>query len=219
MSVPVPEAEPGPPKPRRRGRQTAFDMVLSLVVILAVVGAVLLFAPQPGAVEQPQVGDTEAVTAVQEAAEALGTGPLLLVAGPQAGDLRPEDVPEASDVVAVGDGWRLDYARTETTDEVTTWRLGVLSPGERRVDLEQAVAPTEEWLTRADDGSVGPPEQVEVGGLPWSRQVRGDSDTAYVHVAAEGTAGPGLTTAVSASADSADLREVVELVAGSLAPS
>lgn len=191
-------------------------MVVSLVLILGVVGAVLLLAPQPGPVEQPQVTDLVAVTAVEEAAGALGEAPLLLVAGPGTERLEPGDVPDASDVVAVGEGWRLDYTRTESTDDVATWRVGVLSPGERRVDLEQAVAPTEEWLTRSDDGAVGVPDQVEVGGLPWSRQVRGDRDTAYVHVGA-GTDDRGLTTAVSGTSDSEDLRAVVELVARSLA--
>ncbi|MGJ7442360.1 DUF4245 family protein [Aquipuribacter sp. MA13-6] len=218
VSVSEPAAGPGPAPARRRGRQTAFDMVVSMAVILGVVGAVLLFAPQPGAVEQPQVGGTQAVTAVDEAASALGAPPLLLVAGPAAQELGAADVPEAADVVDVGEGWRLDYARTETTDDVATWRLGVLSPDERRVDLEQAVAPTDEWLTRADAGSVGPPEPVDLGGLSWSRQVRGDGDTAYTHVAetADGSSAPGLTTVVSGTSDHDALRAVVELVATSL---
>lgn len=216
--VPGPEAGPAAAPARSRGRQTAFDMVVSMVVILAVVGVVLLFAPQPGAVEQPQVGGSQAVTAVDEAVAALGASPLLLVAGPAAEELQAGDVPAAVDVVDVGEGWRLDYARTETTDDVETWRLGVLSPDERRVDLEQAVAPSDEWLTRADDGAVGPPEPVDLGGLPWSRQVRGDGDTAYTYVgdSTDGDGEPELTTVVSATSDHQDLQHVVELVAASL---
>lgn len=193
-------------------------MVASLVVILGVVAAVLLFAPQPGAVEQPQVGATQAVTAVGEAATVLGSAPLMLVAGPAADELAPSDVPEAADVVDVGDGWRLDYTRTETTDDVATWRLGVLSPQDRRVDLEQAVGPSDEWLTRADAGTVGPPEPVDLGGLTWSRQVRGDGDTAYTHVGdtTDGDGEPELTTVVSGTSDHEDLRHVVELVGTSL---
>lgn len=191
-------------------------MVLSLVVILAVVGAVLLFAPQPGAVEQPQVADAEAVAAVGQAAEALQAAPLLLVGGSGSAGLQPEDVPPASDVVAVGDDWRLDYARTETTDEVATWRVGVLSPQQRRVDLEQAIDPGDEWLTRADAGRPGPPEPVEVGGLSWSRQVRGDGDTAYTHVPDGSGGATGLTTTVTATSDSEDLQAVVAMVAASI---
>ena len=110
------------------------------------------------------------------------------------------------------DGWRLDYARTEQTDDVDTWRVGVLSPGERRVDLEQAVDPSEEWLTRADAGRPGLPEPVEVGGITWTVQERGDGDTSFSW---EDPAG--LTTAVTASSDSDDLRTVVEAVSAALA--
>lgn len=195
-------------------------MVRSMVVIVAFVGVVLLFAPQPGAVDQPQVDRVQAVTALSESAAALGAAPLLLVAGDATG-LTGADVAEASAVVDLGEQWRLDYARTESTDDVPTWRQGVLSPEDRRVDLEQAVEPTEEWLTRADEGRPEPPEPVDLGGLTWSRQVRGDGDTAYVHVGEPGPAGgpadaPALTTVVSGSADSPALRAVVEQVAGAL---
>jgi hypothetical protein len=196
------------------------DMIRSMVVVVAFVGVVLLFAPQPGPVDQPQVDSSEAVTAVSGAADVLGAAPLLLLAGDAAADPpSPQDVPAASALVDLGAGWRLDYARTETTDEVPTWRQGVLSPEERRVDLEQAVDPTEEWLTRADAGRVGDPEPVDVGGLAWSRQQRGDGDVAYTHVGSAGQDGaPALTTAVSGTSDSEDLREVVERVSDALQP-
>lgn len=209
-------------------------MVLSLAVIVGVVGVVLLFAPQPGPVEQPQVSAPEAVAAVEAGSVALGAPLLLLVAGDAAG-LGVADVPAAADVLALPQGWRLDYARTEAVDDLTTWRVGVLTPDERRIELEQAVEPSEQWLTRSDTGSVEPPEPVELGGLTWVRQVRGDGDTAYTYAgpaaagsaadgtAADGTAadgaaaeGGGLTTAVSATSDTDDLRAVVEQVAGAL---
>lgn len=193
-------------------------MVRSMVVIVAFVGVVLLFAPQPGAVDQPQVDRTQTVTALSGAASELGAAPLLLVAGDTAG-LTGTDAPDASAVVDLGADWRLDYARTETTEDVLTWRQGVLSPDERRVDLEQAVEPTDDWLTRPDEGRPEAPEPVDLGGLTWSRQVRGDGDTAYVHVGEPGgTGGTGaaLTTVVSGTGDSEALRGVVEQVAGAL---
>jgi len=118
--------------------------------------------------------------------------------------------------VPLGDGWRLDYARTEQTDDVETWRVGVLSPQERRVDLEQAVDPGEEWLTRADAGRPGLPEPVEVAGLTWTVQQRGDGDVAWTWVDPDGGVGA-LTTAVSASSDSEDLQAVVAAVSAALA--
>ena len=191
-------------------------MVRSMVVIVAFVGVVLLFAPQPGAVDQPQVDRTQAVTALSGAAAELGAAPVLLVAGDTSG-VTGADVPAASAVVDLGTDWRLDYARTETTEDVLTWRQGVLSPDERRVDLEQAAEPTDDWLTRADEGRPEAPEPVDLGGLTWSRQVRGDGDTAYVHVGEPGGTGtPALTTVVTGSSDSEALRTVVEQVAGAV---
>jgi len=187
-------------------------MVRSLVVILAFVGAVLLLAPQPDAVDQPQVSDGEAVVAFDQAATLLGVTPLLL--SPGDGPAPDAGVPEAA-VVALGPGWRLDYARTEQTDDVDTWRVGVLSPGQRRVDLEQALDPGEEWLTRGEAGEPGLPEPVEVGGLTWTVQERGDGDVSWTWADPTGGAGA-LTTAVSASSDSDDLLAVVEAVSAAL---
>jgi len=189
-------------------------MVRSLVVIFAFVGVVLLLAPQPGAVDQPQVSDAEAEAAWDQAAETLGADPLLLVPGE--GLDGSADVP-AQVVVALGEGWRLDYARTEETDDVDTWRVGVLSPQARRVDLEQAVAPGEGWLTRSEAGEPGLPQPVQVGGLTWTEQERGDGDVAWTWVDPAGGAGA-LTTAVSSSSDSEDLQAVVEAVSAALAP-
>ncbi len=183
-----------------------------MVVILAFVGVVLLLAPQPDAVEQPQLDAAGATVAQEQAATALGVEPVLLVPG--TGEEVTDEGDPAGPVVGLGEGWRLDYARTEETDEVPTWRVGVLSPGERRVDLEQAVDPTEEWLTRSDSGSPGLPEPVEVGGLTWTVQQRGDERTTYTYV--DGSSADGLTTALSASSDSEDLRDVVQQVAAAL---
>ena len=200
------------PPARSRGRQTALDMVRSLVVIMAFVGVVLLLAPQPGAVEQPQVSDAEAAGAFDQAATLLGATPLLL--SPGDGPDQDAGVPEAA-VAALGQGWRLDYARTEQTDDVDTWRVGVLSPQQRRVDLEQALDPGEEWLTRGDAGEPGLPEPVDLGGLTWTVQERGDGDVSWTWVDPAGGAGA-LTTAVSASSDSDDLQAVLEAVAAVL---
>lgn len=213
QETPAPSSASTPAAPRRtRGRQTALDMVRSLVVILAFVGVVLLLAPQPEAIEQPQVPDAEAGAALEQAAVLLGAAPLLLTPGE--GLAAGVEVP-ADAVVPLGEGWRLDYARTEQTDGVATWRVGVLSPAERRVDLEQAVDPGEEWLTRADAGEPGLPEPVQVGGLTWTVQERGDGNLAWTWVDTAGGAGA-LTTAVSAPSGSDDLQAVVEAVSAAL---
>lgn len=181
-----------------------------MVVILAFVAVVLLLAPQPDAVEQPQVSGAAAGTALDQATTVLGETPLLLAPEGALDDVA--GVPDGA-VVELGGQWRLDYARTEETDEIDTWRVGVLSPGERRVDLEQAVDPTEEWVTRDRAGRPGLPEPAEVGGLTWTVQQRGDGDTSWTW---SDPAGGGLTTAVSAPSDSDDLRAVVEAVSEAL---
>ena len=211
--VPPGAGRPAAPPARSRGRQTAVDMVRSMVVILAFVGVVLLLAPQPDRVDQPQVSDGEAAVALEGAAALLDATPLLL--SPGDGPEPDAEVPAAS-VVPLGPGWRLDYARTEQTDDVDTWRVGVLSPQQRRIDLEQALDPGEEWLSRGEAGEPGLPEPVEVGGLTWTVQERGDGDVSWTWVDPAG--GPGaLTTAVSASSDSDDLQAVVDAVSVALA--
>ena len=112
---------------------------------------VLLLAPQPDAVEQPQVSDGRGRRRAGAGGHGAGREPLLLGPGDAAG-AQPTTCPAERRRARWATGWRLDYARTEQTDEVDTWRVGVLSPDERRVDLEQAADPTEEWLTRADAG-------------------------------------------------------------------
>lgn len=220
MSQPQPPdgtSAPVAPPSRARGRQTALDMVRSLVLILGIVVVVLLLAPQPGRVQQPQLGDAVAAQAVDAAADALGAAPLLLRGGAADGPgLADADVPSAAAVVTLGEGWRLDYARTEETSDVLTWRVGVLSPDERRVDLEQAVDPDEDWLTRSDVGRAGLPEPVELGGLTWTRQERGTGETSYSHAGEAQDEQAALTTAVTATSDSDDLRQVVEQVAAAL---
>lgn len=217
MSEQPDDATPVPPR-RNRGRQNALDMVRSMAVIVAFVAVVLLFAPQPDGVEQPTVDPTTAALVADGAAVSLGFDPLLLLPGRTGDDGvvgAGEGLP-GSTVVAVGSGWDLDYARIETaTDDIPTWRQGLLSPSDRRIDLEQAVDPSEEWLLRADEGRVGTPESVEVDGVTWSRVDRGDERTAYTTVLG-GDGGPAVTTMLSATSDSEDLRTVVEAVAAAL---
>jgi hypothetical protein len=89
------------------------------------------------------------------------------------------------------------YARVEEQEGVTQWRLGYLSPGSRRVDVEQAVDITAQWLTRDPTpvgGAPGDPaeapadplealaaagQEVPLGGTTWVVVPRADGDRAF----------------------------------------
>jgi hypothetical protein len=187
-------------------------MVRSMALILAVLVVVFVLVPQPEGVRQPAVDDAVAVGTAGAAADELGTEPVLVLGGAER-EL-PTTAGDAPVPVFLGDGWQLDYARTEVTDEAPTWRLGLLSPEDRRVDVEQAVDPSGRWLTRADDTSrPAAVETLDVGGTTWQRYERGDGRTAYLLEPAT----PGSpTTVVSAAGDIPSLAVVVEALGPAL---
>lgn len=185
--VPVSNAQPAP---RARSRQTAVDMVRTLVVIVAFVAVVLLLVPQEPAVEQPAVAPAEVQAAADRDTERLGFEPV---------------------VTTVAADWQTDFVRTERrVDDVLQWRLGLRSPGGARVDIEQTEGATERWLLRPDDGPAGDVEPVTVAGTRWDRFVRGDDATAYAFEREE------VTTMVSANEDGPELVAAVQAVTAEL---
>jgi hypothetical protein len=147
-------------------------MVITMAVLVAVVGVVLLLVPAPRAIPPPAV---DPVDAARDAADRLGFAPAAVAA---------QDL---------GSGWQADYARVEEQAGLTQWRVGYFGPAGRRIDLEQAVDVSEEWLTRSDEplgteaGSGEDPVQViagltgevTMGGLGWVRVPRADGDAGF----------------------------------------
>ncbi len=181
--------------------------------MLGVVAVVVFFlAPQPTPERLPALDDGAGARAASAAAADLGLAPVLVLGG------APREVVGADatvDVRFLGEDWQLDYARTEPVVDVATWRQGVLSPGDRRVTVEQAPsdAVDDTWLARPGEEAdrepaevVAAAEPLEVAGVQWQRLRHGDGRTAYVRE--DG----GTTTSVSATDDAAYLVEVVELL-------
>lgn len=146
-------------------------MVITMAVLVAAVALLLLFVPQPRGITQPGV---DPVAAASEAAASLGFEPSAVA---------PEDL---------GDGWVASYARTEEQEGVVQWRLGYLSPDERRVDVEQAVDVTARWLTRdagpvGESAATGDPlgelaatgQEVSLAGGTWVLVPRADGDRTF----------------------------------------
>lgn len=170
-------------------------MVRSLVVVVALVAVILLLVPQEPPVVQPQVSAAEVVAAAERDTDELGFEPVQ---------------------VEVGEGWGVDYVRTERrVDDVLQWRLGLQSPDGGRVDVEQAAGPSERWLARPGDRDsiediLVAAEPVQVDGRSWDRLLRGDETVAYVLLVGD------VTTVVSAREDDDELRRVLAAVGAEL---
>lgn len=152
-------------------------MVRTMAVIVAAVGALLFLVPASPPIVQP---GPDPVAAAAAAAAQLG--------------FEPAVVPPAD----LGEEWTVSYARVETTEGVVQWRLGYLTPEQRRVDVEQASAATVGWLLRdtalpqvAGEAAAladvlpgrGGAGLVSVAGTPWWRFERGDGTVALAREA------------------------------------
>lgn len=132
----LPVNEHGPPS-RTRGRQTAWDMVRSLALVLVVVAAAVLLLPRPTEpVRQPV--DVPGAAAAAQAAGAPSVVP---------------DVPS---------DWTPNAARFDATgpDGVPTWHVGYVTAGERYAGVEMTSSATPQWLDDVTGGGVEIGEQV-----------------------------------------------------------
>ncbi|MGF1663118.1 MAG: DUF4245 family protein [Kineosporiaceae bacterium] len=158
------------PETSRRRRPGPVDMVVTMLVLVAAVALLLLLVPAPREIVQP------------------GADPVAAAAEADLG-FAPAAVPAA----ALGEGWRVSYARVEEQEGVRQWRLGYLSPDRRRVDVEQAVDVTPRWLTREpgppgeDDAAAADPlaalaaagQEVDLAGGTWVTVPRAEGDRAF----------------------------------------
>jgi hypothetical protein len=134
---------------KKRGAETAADMVRSLVVVLLpvvfIAGVVLLQSPS-----EPTVRDVDLTPAVQAAREAA---PFEVLA--------PQPLP---------DGWRVTqvgYTPGET-DGSGTWRLNVLTEDGTYVGLVQSTGELDRLVATELTG-FEPDGQSEVDGRTWGR--------------------------------------------------
>jgi hypothetical protein len=163
---------------RRRGlRQSAWDMVRSMVVVIAVVVALVLLVPRPNEVVQPEV---DVASAAAAAKGRLG----IQVAVP----------------AGLPAGWSTTSASVQTgTDGVLSWRVGYLTPSGQAAGIIQGVRPTAAWEgAQVIDGA--PRGSAAIDGRTWVLRSRPDRGiTNYV------LRQDGLTTIVTGRARTADL--------------
>jgi hypothetical protein len=194
--VDLPPEDHGPvsvtesPAPARgRTKKTAVDMVLTLAVIIAVVGVIVLLVPRPNEVSQP---DVDPVVAAASARPGLSFVPAV-----------PAGLPA---------GWAARTAKAQVgTDDVPMWLLQYRTPGGAYGAVRQARNPTADWEARQvtdgrEDGTV------RIGSLDWVVRSRPDRGiTSWVLRRGD------LTTVVTGTASKAELETLTKaLPAGSL---
>lgn len=144
---PVTESDVQPTgRPNARLRQTLWDMVRSMALVLAVVGVLLLvtWRPQPEAVKVIDVTPAVTLASMQAAFD---------VAVPS----------------ALADGWRPTSARWEPTEESRpepVLHIGYVTPSDEYAQVSQSTADGARYLAEqtADGAQTG---QTLVGGRPF----------------------------------------------------
>ena len=172
-----------------RTKKTAVDMVLTLAVVIAVVGVIVLLVPRPNQVSQP---DVDPVAAAASARPGLSFVPAV-----------PAGLPA---------GWVARTAKAQVgTDDVPMWLLQYRTPGGDYGAVRQARNPTAGWEARQvtdgrEDGTV------RIGSLDWVVRSRRDRGiTSWVLRRGD------LTTVVTGTASQAELETLTKaLPAGSL---
>lgn len=158
MSTPTgtteePAAHPAP----RRGPTTVPDMLRSMAVVLALIGAVALITFRPTNGEEVRVVDYAGALASAR------------VAAPYA-------------VLAPGglEGYRATSVRYTSTDEGTVWHLGFVSPLGEYVGVDQTDGAADRFVDDLTEGAApvgGTSGAIELGGRTWQRfDQGGDTD-------------------------------------------
>jgi len=159
---PVREAGGAAVPPRGRGlRGTAFDMVASTVVVVALVALLVALVPRPNAVP---IHEVDVAAAAQRAGRELGFDPAL-----------PQGLPA---------GWVATSADVRhSADGVTTWHVGYVTPSGNYASIEQAAWVTKQWEDIMDSGGTPRrPEVVTVDGTLWEQRYKDVRDvTALIH--------------------------------------
>ena len=178
---PVPDTIPRPTgRPNARLGQTIADMVRSMVVVLAVVGAILLvtWRPQPDPVREVDVAPVLALAQSQAAFPVL---------------------------VPVGlDGYRPTSARWEPTaasGQVPAWHVGYVTAQTQYVQLSQAATTEARFIDEQTGGAI-PVGKVMIDGVAWEQQASQEG-LALVRVA------DGVSTIVTGTVPLEELQGVV----------
>ena len=148
-----PEAEQtaAPAPSRRRGRETAADMVRSMLVVLVLVLIVVALNMQPEPENEVRRFD-------------------YTVALEQARDSAPYDVLAP---VGLPNQWRATSARTRSNGELTTWHIGFVTPEDNYAALEQSDGDPANVLAELVGGG-NDAGLVRIDGAVWRRVEGGE---------------------------------------------
>ncbi len=169
---------PGPATPRRRGRETAADMVRSLLVVLVLVFVVVALNARPEPDQKVRRFDYTAVLA-------------------QARDQAPYDVLAP---VGLPRAWRATSARTGRAGDAVTWHVGFVTPADDYAALEQSDGDPEGFLDHVV-GAADAAGTVQIGDASWRRLEGGEHERRALVLDAEP-----VTTVVAGSASWRELR-------------
>ncbi|MGK5498044.1 DUF4245 domain-containing protein [Streptomyces sp. URMC 125] len=131
-----------------KGRQTARDMVLSMLVILLGVGVVYLFIPHDDSLDpvRPITYDMELVTARRAAPYPIAA---------------PVGLPET---------WRATSVRYRgQSDQGAVWHLGFMDPDNEYAAVEQSDGEPERFVGEVTRGAEPTGRTRTVGGREWER--------------------------------------------------
>jgi hypothetical protein len=139
--------QPAPAPGGRKGvRGTAFDMIRTLVVVLAVVAVIYLLVPRPGRIPPAPV---DVPGQAQVAAPDLGFSPLV-----------PKGLPA---------GWTPTAAERRTgQDGAKVFHIGYVTDKQYYAGVEQATSVSDAWLNINDAGGK-PVGTVTIDGVAWQQ--------------------------------------------------
>jgi hypothetical protein len=137
---------------KRRSRQTATNLLLSLAACLVVVFAVILVAVRPTAPNLPEVDYISVARQAQ-------SGITARLAAPQ-----------------LNGDWSANAARVtpKSSDGVVSWYIGFLTPDDQFIGMRQGVGAGESWMANQLPGTR-PTGTAVVAGVSWKVYDRRDA--------------------------------------------
>lgn len=168
--------------PKKRGRETAGDMLRSLGLVLIIVVALWFFA-QPPASDEQAIRVVDPSSAVAAFAADVPAAPV------------PEGLPEQ---------WRPTSATV--LDALSGLRIGYVTPGGRYAEYAASTLPEGEYVPQITGPGATRLGQVEIDGLDWEQYRDGDGSLSLVR-----SYGP-VVVAVGTLRSSATLDELETLV-------
>ena len=149
-------AEPQQVVKRKRGRETAADMVRSLGLVVLVIVPVWFFAKAPA----------------QDEAEIRVVDPSAAISAFSA------DAPDAPVPDGLPESWRATSATYSGADRAL--RVGWVTPEEEYAEYAASTGAREEFLERVVGDDAEPAEPVTVDGVDWEAFVEPDGSRSYV---------------------------------------